>query len=89
MFVDELVLDAGEEPTGEDQERALNLDDEEVAMEETGQQVHDDKVVKTLKVKAISEMAKRGVQIGASENMQALALFPKVCDLHTSQPCEN
>ena len=88
-LADELVLDAGEEPTGEDQERALNLDDEEVATEETGQQVHDDKVVKTLKVKAISEMAERGIQISASENTQALTLFLKVCDLRTSRPCEN
>lgn len=58
-------------------------------MEETGQQVHDDKVVKTLKVKVISEMTKRGIQISASENTQALALFLKVCDLRTSRPCEN
>jgi hypothetical protein len=80
----ELVVAAGEEPTGEDQEQALNLD-EEAPVEETGQQAHNDKIVRTLKVKATSEMAKRGIQISTTKNTQAIALFPKVCDLHTSQ----
>ena len=64
--------------------RTCNNLDEEASTEETSQEVHDDKVVKTLKAKAISEMVKRGIQISTSENTQALALFLKVHNIHSS-----
>lgn len=78
------VVAVGEELTGEDWEHALNLD-EEASTEDSGQEVHDDKIVKTLKAKAISKMAERGIQTSASENTQALALFPKACNVHAVQ----
>ena len=46
---------------------------------DSGQIVHDEKAVKTLREKAVAEMSTRGINISASENTQALALFPKVC----------
>jgi len=45
---------------------------------DSGQIVHDEKAVKTLREKAVAEMSTRGINISASENTQALALFPKV-----------
>jgi hypothetical protein len=46
---------------------------------DSGQIVHDEKAVKTLREKAVAEMSTRGINISASKNMQALVLFPKVC----------
>jgi hypothetical protein len=40
--------------------------------------VHDKKAVKTLREKAVAAMSTIGIDISASENMQALALFRKV-----------
>jgi 4-hydroxy-3-methylbut-2-enyl diphosphate reductase IspH len=45
---------------------------------DSGQIVHNKKAVKTLREKAVAEMSTRGINISASENTQALALFPKV-----------
>jgi hypothetical protein len=44
--------------------------------------VHDKKAVKTLREKAVAEMSTRDINISASKNMQALALFPKVCYIY-------
>lgn len=77
LLEEELVLEAGEDPTEEDRELALHLGADEVSAD-GGQEAHDDRVVKTLREKAISEMAERGIQITTLENTQALSLFPKV-----------
>jgi hypothetical protein len=73
-------LDGGEELSVEERERALTLGEDE-APADGGQTAHDEKAVKTLREKAIAEMSARGITISASENTQALALFPKVYHL--------
>lgn len=75
--LEELILEAGEEPTEEDREHALHLGDDDISAD-GGQEVHNDHVVKTLRDKAVHEMAERGIHITATENTQALSLFPKV-----------
>jgi hypothetical protein len=51
---------------------------EDKAPVDGGQIAHDEKAVKTSREKAVAEISTRGINISASENMQALALFPKV-----------
>jgi hypothetical protein len=45
---------------------------------DNGQQVHDEKVVQTLKVRAIAEMARRGIKITPAQNTAAIGILPKV-----------
>jgi hypothetical protein len=73
----EFELEGGEELSVEERERALILGEDE-ALVDGGQIAHDEKAVKTLREKAVVEMSTRGINISASENMQVLALFPKV-----------
>ena len=42
------------------------------------QQVHDEKVIQTLKVCAIADMAKRGIKITPTQNKAAIGILPKV-----------
>ena len=70
-------LEGGEELSVEERERALILGEDEAPVD-SGQLAHNKKTVKTLREKAVAEMSTRGINISASENMQVLALFPKV-----------
>ena len=73
----EFELEGREELSIEEWERALILGEDEAPVD-SGKLVHDAKAVNTLREKAVAEMSTRGINISASENTQALALFPKV-----------
>ena len=73
----EFELGGGEELSVEEWDRALILGEDEAPVD-NGQIVPCEKAVKTLREKAVAEMSTRGINISASENMQMLALSPKV-----------
>lgn len=76
---DELVLDGGDELSIEDQELAETLAEDDISAPDTaGQDVHDEKVVDTLRVVAIRQMEDQGIRIGTIAGQEALKLFPKV-----------
>ena len=82
---DEFEMEEGEVLTIEEQERALLLDGENDAPIDGGQEAHDEAAVKTLRSRAVVEMAGRGIHIAATDNTQALALFPKVSPILSLQ----
>ena len=64
----------------EEEQIADALQEEELEVPaDDGQQVHDEKVVQTLKVRAIADMAKRGIKIAPAQNKAAIGILPKVC----------
>jgi hypothetical protein len=50
-----------------------------------GWDVHDEKVVQTLKVHAIAEMARKRAKITAAQSKAAIGILPKVGNLRTGQ----
>jgi hypothetical protein len=73
-------MQEGDELNPEEEEIANALRGEELETPaDNGQQIHDEKVVQTLKVRAIADMARRGVKITPAENKAAIGIFPKVC----------
>ncbi|KAJ7085559.1 hypothetical protein C8R44DRAFT_651155 [Mycena epipterygia] len=70
---DELELDEQLEQTV--------IENENEAPVDTGEQAHDDKVIRTTRKTAIAQMRAQGIVITEEENKSALALFPKVAGL--------
>lgn len=66
--------------TADEQEisEALQGEEEEMPADD-GQQVHDEKVVQTMKVRAIAEMVKCGVKITPTQSKAAMGVIPKAC----------
>ena len=56
---------------------------------DNGQEVHDEKVVQTLKAHAIADMVKKKIKITPEQNRNAISILPKVCTSSwmTVQPC--
>jgi hypothetical protein len=56
---------------------------------DNGQEVHDEKVVQTLKARAIADMVKKKIKITPEQNRNAISILPKVCTSSwmTVQPC--
>jgi hypothetical protein len=80
--IDDIVMQEGDELNPEEEEIANALRGEELETPaDNGQQIHDEKVVQTLKVRAIADMARRGVKITPAENKAAIGISPKVCPL--------
>ena len=50
-----------------------------------GQDAHDEKVVQTLKVCAIADMARKGVKITAAQSKAVIGILPKIGDFGTVQ----
>lgn len=48
-----------------------------------GRDAHDEKVVQTLKVRAIADMARKGVKITAAQSKAAIGILPKVGNFGT------
>jgi hypothetical protein len=46
---------------------------------DNGQEVHDEKVVQTLKARAIADMVKKKIKITPEQNHNAISILPKVC----------
>jgi len=46
---------------------------------DNGQEVHDEKVVQTLKACAIADMVKKKIKITPEQNCEAISILPKVC----------
>jgi hypothetical protein len=78
--VDDVVVNEGDDLTPEEEEIAAAIEDENDGVPaDNGQQVHDEKVIQTLKVRAIADMANRGIKITPEQNKVAVGIFPKVC----------
>lgn len=77
--IEDVVTEESDELTPEEEQVAEVLDEEALETPiDDGQQVHDNKVVQTLKVRAVTEMARRGIHISPAENKTAVGIFPKV-----------
>ena len=62
--VDDVIVEEGDDLTPNEEELVDTLREDDVDVPtDDGQQVHDKKVVQTLKVRAITDMAKRGIKI--------------------------
>ncbi|KAJ7504698.1 hypothetical protein B0H11DRAFT_2221432 [Mycena galericulata] len=79
---EELVLDEDNGLSPEERELAQTLIDiENEAPMDTGEQAHDDAVIKSTRDRAISDMRLRGVMITDEQNKTALGMYPKVAGL--------
>ena len=77
--VDDVIVEAGDDLTPEEEEIADTLGEEDAEVPtDNGQQIHDDKVVQTLKVCAIADMTKRGIKITPTQNRAAISILLKV-----------
>lgn len=78
---DEVVLDEGD---ALDEDEAIwqeaEFDDEDDEQDE-GQAVHNEKIAKTLKEKAIRFMAQKNINIDPEEEKITLQIFPRVCGI--------
>ncbi|KAL6298463.1 hypothetical protein BKA93DRAFT_744076 [Sparassis latifolia] len=75
------VLEEGDILSPEDDELAQVLEEEDSQLEDDGQAIHDQRIVKTLRERAINEMARKGVVISDRDAKEALGIFPKVAGL--------
>ncbi|KAJ7909565.1 hypothetical protein B0H13DRAFT_2330270 [Mycena leptocephala] len=79
---EELVLDEDNGLSPEERELAQTLIDiENEAPMDTGEQAHDDAVIKSTRDRAISDMRLRGVMITDEQNKTVLGMYPKVAGL--------
>jgi hypothetical protein len=83
---EEIVLEQGDD--SEDEEEIAVIEEADVEEDEAendeGQTVHNEKVAKTMREKAIQQMAANGIIIDSGEEKVALQIFPKVCFIFTS-----
>jgi hypothetical protein len=77
--VEDVVIEEGDELTPEEEDIANALQEEQCETPaDDGQQVHDEKIVQTLKVRAIADMARKGIKITPAQNKAAIGILPKV-----------
>ena len=83
---EEIVLEQGDDL--EDEEEIAVIEEADVEQDEAendeGQTVYNEKVAKTLREKAIQQMAANGIIIDSGEEKVALQIFPKVSFIFTS-----
>jgi hypothetical protein len=80
--VEDVVVQEGDDLMPEEEEIAAAIEDENAEVPlDNGQQVHDEKVVQTLKLQAIADMARRNIKIAPEENAVVTGIFPKVAGL--------
>ncbi|KAJ7769093.1 hypothetical protein DFH07DRAFT_290056 [Mycena maculata] len=96
--IEEVSIDGAPIEQEEDAEFARLLDEDAAEQEAQLQQVpdaeardvHDRAAVSKIKDRAIKEMARKSVVVGAGENKEALQLYPRICGLarkvHDSSP---
>lgn len=78
--VDDVVVDEGDELTPEEEEIAAAIQEDAADVPvDNGQEVHDEKVVQTLKVRAIADMVKKKIKITPEQHWEAIGILPKVC----------
>ncbi|KAJ7720701.1 hypothetical protein B0H16DRAFT_1335916, partial [Mycena metata] len=79
----EVVVDEGNGLTPEEEELAalLDADDDADDAETANQELHDTGAARSIRGKAVAQMAALGVVIGEEENREALGIFPKVAGL--------
>ncbi|GBE85912.1 hypothetical protein SCP_0804360 [Sparassis crispa] len=75
------VLEEDDILSPEDDELAQVLEEEDSQLEDDGQAIHDQRIVKTLRERAINEMARKGVVISDRDAKEALGIFLKVAGL--------
>ena len=77
---EEIILEQGDDSEDEEEIAVIEEADEEEdeAENDEGQMVHNEKVAKTLREKAIYQMAANGIIIDSVEERVALQIFPKV-----------
>jgi hypothetical protein len=77
--VEDVVIEEGDELTPEEEDIVNALQEEQCETPaDDGQQVHDEKIVQTLKVCAIADMARKGIKITPAQNKAAISILPKV-----------
>ena len=77
--IDDVIVEAGDDLTPEEEEITDTLGEEDAEVPtDNRQQIHDDKVVQTLKVCAITDMTKRGIKITPTQNRAAISILPNV-----------
>ena len=77
--VDDVVVDEGDELTPEEEEIAAAIQEDAADVPaDNGQEVHDEKVVQTLKVRAIADMLKK-IKITPEQNWEAIGILLKAC----------
>lgn len=65
--------------TPEEEEIAAAIQDDAAGVPvDNGQEVHDEKVVQTLKARAIADMVKKKIKITPEQNREAIGILPKV-----------
>jgi hypothetical protein len=78
--IDEIVLDAGNEDEGGEDEvvtEEASLD-AQASQGDEGQIAHDDEVVKSVRDRAIVDMRRKGVRMSSGEEKMAQKIFPMV-----------
>ena len=82
--VKDVVIEEGDDLTPEEENitNALQEDESETSPD-NGQQLHDKKIVQTLKVHAVTDMARKGIKITPAQNKAAIGILPKVSSLQS------
>ena|ERR1700683_897349 len=87
--IDDVIVEEGEDLTPDEEKFATALQGDDLEPEamlaDDGQDAHDEKVVQTLKVHAIADMARKGVKITAAQSKAAIGILPKVGNFGTVQ----
>ena len=77
--VEDVVVDEGDDLTPEEEEIAAAIREDAANVPlDNGQEVHDEKVVQTLKARAIADMVKKKIKITPEHNHEAIGILPKV-----------
>jgi hypothetical protein len=86
--IDDVIVE-GEDLTPDEEEIAAALQEDdsepEAMLADDGRDAHDEKVVQTLKVRAIADMARKGVKITAAQSKAAIGILPKVGNFRNVQ----
>ena len=78
--VDDVIVEEGDDLTSDKEEIADTLREDDVDVHtDDGQQVHDEKVVQTLNICTIADMAKRGIKITPTQNKAAISILSNEC----------
>ena len=80
--VKDVVIEEGDDLTPEEEDIANALqEDESETPPDNRQQLYDEKLVQTLQVHAVTDIARRGIKITPAQNKAAIGILPKVSSL--------
>ena len=80
--VEDVVIKEGDDLTPEEEDIANALqEDKSKTPLDNREQLHDEKIMQTLKVHAVTDMARKGIKITPVQNKAAIGILPKVSSL--------